>query len=143
MASLNRVLLVGNLTRDPVVRQTPSGTAVGDISIAVNESYTNKSGEQVETTTFVDVVVWGRQAETCAAYLTKGSPVLIEGRLQLDQWKTPEGENKSKMRVKADRVQFLGKTTKGGQPGAHKSSASPVDPAPHDDHPVHSFEDNF
>lgn len=107
MASYNRVILVGNLTRDPEVRYLPSGTAVAEMGLAVSESYRNKAGEQVENTCFVDIVVWSRQAETCGEYLKKGSPVLVEGRLQLDKWKSKEGEARSKLRVRADRVQFL------------------------------------
>jgi single-strand DNA-binding protein len=109
MANLNRVFLAGNLTRDPEVRYTPTGTAVSDLGIAINDSYKTKTGELKETTTFVDVVVWGRQAETCGEYLTKGSPVLIEGRLQLEQWQTESGEKRSRLKVHADRVQFLGR----------------------------------
>jgi len=112
MASLNKVILVGNLTRDPEVRYTPSGQAVADLGLAVSDSYKNKSGEMVETTCFVDIVVWGRQAETAHEYLNKGSPVLVEGRLQLDQWEGKDGEKRSKLRVKADRLQFLGRPRK-------------------------------
>ena len=112
MASINRVFLMGNLTRDPQVRQIPSGTSVADLGLAVNETYRNKSGEQVESTCFADVVVWGRQAEACGEYLSKGSPVFIEGRLQLDQWESKDGDKRSKLRVRADRVQFL--TNRGG-----------------------------
>lgn len=108
MSTLNRVFLMGNLTRDPEVRYTPSGTAVGDLGLAVNETYKNKAGETVESTVFVDVEVWARQAETCAEYLYKGSPVFVEGRLKLDQWENQQGEKRSKLRVRADRVQFLG-----------------------------------
>jgi single-strand DNA-binding protein len=115
---MNHVILAGNLTRDPESRQLPSGTAVADLGLAINDSYKNKSGELVETTCFVDVVVWGRLAETCSQYLRKGSPVLVEGRLQLDQWTTQEGEKRSKLRVRADRVQFLGgKRAEGAEGG--------------------------
>lgn len=107
MSSMNRVFLMGNLTRDPELRQTPSGQAVTDLGLAVSERYKNKSGEDVETVCFTDVVVWGRSAESCAQYLSKGSPVVVEGRLQLDRWETENGEKRSRMRVKADRVQFL------------------------------------
>jgi single-strand DNA-binding protein len=99
---------MGNLTRNPELRYTPSGTAVSDLGLAVNESFKNKAGEVVEQTCFVDVVVWGRQAETASEYLHKGSPVFVEGRLQLDQWENKEGEKRSKLRVRADRIQFLG-----------------------------------
>ena len=117
MANLNRVFLAGNLTRDPEVRYTPAGTAVTDLGLAVNDTYKTKTGEVKETTTFVDIVVWGRQAETCGEYLSKGSPVLIEGRLQLEQWQTESGEKRSRLRVHADRVQFLGRPKKSGEVG--------------------------
>jgi single-strand DNA-binding protein len=108
VADLNRVILAGNLTRDPEVRYTASGLAVAELGVAVNDRYKNKAGEWVETPCFVDVVVWGRQAETSGEYLGKGAPVLIEGRLQLDQWESAQGEKRSKLRVRAERVQFLG-----------------------------------
>jgi len=108
MASLNRVYLAGRLTRDPEVRFLPSGMAVGDLSMAISERFRNKAGEPTESVCFVDVVVWGKQAETCEKYLSKGSPLLVEGSLQQDKWKTKEGENRTKLRVKAQRVQFLG-----------------------------------
>ena len=121
MASANIVVLCGNLTRDPEVRQIPSGMSVADLGLAINESYKNKSGEQVETTCYVDVVVWGKTAENCGQYLRKGSPILVEGKLQLDQWEK-DGEKRSKLRVRADRVQFLGTGRRGegeggGAPG--------------------------
>jgi single-strand DNA-binding protein len=111
-ASLNKVLLMGNLTRDPEVKYTPKGTAVGDLAIAINDSYKAQDGTIKETVTYVDIEVWGRQAETCKQYLTKGRPIFVEGQLRLDQWETPQGEKKSRMKVRADRVQFLG-----GSPG--------------------------
>jgi len=130
MSTLNRVFLMGNLTRDPEVRYTPSGTAVGDLGLAVNETYKNKAGETVENTVFVDIEVWARQAETCAEYLYKGSPVFVEGRLKLDQWENQQGEKRSKIRVRADRVQFLGssKRTEGGAPAP--AVVTPVASAP-------------
>lgn len=115
MSTLNRVFLMGNLTRDPEVRYTPAGTAVGDLGLAINENYKNKAGETVESTVFVDVEVWSRQAETCAEYLFKGSPVFVEGRLKLDQWVNQQGEKRSKLRVRADRVQFLGAPRRGAE----------------------------
>lgn len=128
MASYNRVLLIGNLTRNPEIRYTPSGTAVADLGLAVNESFKNKTGETVERTCFVDVVVWGRQAETAAEYLHKGSPVFVEGRLQFDQWEGSQGEKRSKLRVRADRVQFLGGPGKSTEYAAAPAEAS-VPPA--------------
>lgn len=113
MASMNKVFLAGNLTRDPEVRYTPSGSAVADLNMAINRVYTSASGEQKEEACFVSVVVWGKQAETCGEYLSKGSPVLVEGALQFDQWQTESGEKRSRLRVKADRVQFLGRPRKG------------------------------
>lgn len=107
MSSVNRVFLLGNLTRDPDLRQTPSGIPVTDLGLAVNDKYRNKAGEEVETTCFTDVVVWGRRAEACTQYLAKGDPVMVEGRLQFDAWETEAGEKRSRLRVKADRVQFL------------------------------------
>ena len=124
MASYNRVLLMGNLTRNPEIRYTPSGTAVADLGLAINENFKNKAGETVEQTCFVDVVVWGRQAETSAEYLHKGSPVFVEGRLQLDQWESQEGEKRSKLRVRADRVQFLGAAPGKGTEVSAESTAS-------------------
>lgn len=108
MADLNRVILAGNLTRDPELRYTPSAIAVTDLGLAVSDVYRNREGEQVEQTCFVDIVVWGRQAEACGEYLKKGSPALVEGRLQFDQWESAQGEKRSKLRVRAERVQFLG-----------------------------------
>jgi single-strand DNA-binding protein len=107
---------MGNLTRDPDVRQVPSGASVADLGLATNEVYKNSAGEQVERTCFVDIVAWGRQAETCGRYLSKGAPVLVEGRLQLDRWQTEQGESRSKLRVKADRVQFLPRGQNGSAP---------------------------
>lgn len=109
MASLNRVFLIGNLTKAPALRYTPSGTAVTDLGLAINSSYVNKAGEKKDEVCYVDVVTWGRQAETAAEYLTKGSPIFVEGRLQLDSWETGEGDKRSKLRVRATRIQFLGR----------------------------------
>ncbi len=117
MADLNRVILAGNLTRDPELRYTSSGTAVADLGFAVNDRYKNKAGEWVEKACFVEVVVWGRQAETCGEYLTKGSPALVEGKLQYDTWESQQGEKRSKLLVRADRVQFMGGPPRQGEPG--------------------------
>ena len=134
MANYNRVLLMGHLTRNPEIRYTPSGTAVADLGLAVNDSYKNKAGETIEQVCFVDVVVWSRQAETAAEYLHKGSPVFVEGRLQLDQWENQQGEKRSKLRVRADRVQFLGAPGKDAEYAAVPAEASapqePSTPAP-------------
>ncbi|MBN1558515.1 MAG: single-stranded DNA-binding protein [Lentisphaerae bacterium] len=102
MANLNRVFLVGNLTKDPEVRYTSSGKAVGDLRLAVTSKFRDS-----EDTCYVDVTVWERQAETCEQYLSKGSPVLVEGRLKFDEWER-DGQKRSKLSVVASRVQFLG-----------------------------------
>lgn len=110
MANLNKVFLIGNLTKNPDIRKTPSGTAVVDIDLATSRKYSTKAGEKKEEVCFVRVVAWGKQAETCGEYLIKGSPVFIEGRLHLDSWETPQGDKRSKLKVHAQRIQFLGKT---------------------------------
>lgn len=115
MASYNRVVLVGNLTRDPELRYIPSGTAVSEIGLAVNDRV--KKGDQwVDETTFVDVTLWARTAEVANEYLSKGSSVLIEGRLKLDTWEK-DGQKRSKLRVVADKMQMLGGNSGGGSGG--------------------------
>lgn len=107
MVSLNKAIVAGNLTRDPEIRYTQSGQAVAGLDLAINNYFTSKSGEKKEETVFIHVVVWGKQAESIQNYLSKGSPVLIEGRLQLDNWNTKEGEKRSRLKILAQRVQFL------------------------------------
>lgn len=115
MASYNRVILVGNLTRDPEIRYIPSGTAVCEVTIAVNDRV--KRGDQwVEETTFVDVTLWARLAEITSEYLSKGSPILIEGRLKLDRWEK-DGQKHSKLRVVGEKMQMLGGRDGGGGGG--------------------------
>jgi len=123
MASYNRVILVGNLTRDPELRYTPSGTAVCDIGVAVNDRYKNASGEWVEEATFVDVTLWARTAEVASEYLSKGSPLLIEGRLKLDSWETNDGQKRSKLRVICERMQMLSGRGEGGGGGGGRAPA--------------------
>ncbi len=140
MASANFVLLIGNLTADPEVRNA-GGSSVSDLRLAVNDRYKNKAGEQVETTCFVDVTVWGQQADNCGKYLHKGSPVLVEGRLQFDQWEGKDGAKRSKLRVQANRVQFLGgRRDETGAVGAvdappHASQPSAAEAQHHDEAP--------
>ena len=107
MVSLNRVLLIGNLTKDPELRYTPSGTPVANLRLAVNSSFKDQSGQRKEETCFVTIVVWSKQAEICNQYLKKGRSVFIEGRLLYRSWEA-EGKTRSTMEVRADRVQFLG-----------------------------------
>ena len=127
MASYNRVILIGNLTRDPDLRYTPSGMPVCEIGLAVNDRRKTPEGEWVEEATFIDVTLWAKQAETCSQFLTKGSPVLIEGRLKLDQWEQ-EGQKRSKLRVVGERMQMLGTRANGTngsgpRPGRDESEA--------------------
>ncbi len=109
MAKLNKVFLMGNLTRDPELRYVPSGSAVTNFTIATNRTYTLQSGEKKEEVCYVRIVVWGRMAEICGEYLSKGSPLFVEGRLQSRSWETPQGEKRSTLEVIAQNVQFLGK----------------------------------
>jgi single-strand DNA-binding protein len=137
MANLNRVLLIGNLTRDPEIRYTPKGTAVADIALAVNRVFTGEDGEKREEVTYVDVVVWSRLAEIAEQYLKKGRPVFIEGRLQLDSWDDKQtGQKRSRLRVVAENLQMLGSRGEGdssgasGSPPAARRPASASPPAP-------------
>jgi single-strand DNA-binding protein len=109
MASLNKVFLIGNLVRPPELRYTPSGTAVADLRIAVNRSFTTQTGEKRDDTCFLTIVVWGKQAEACGEYLDKGRPIMVEGRLQTREWETKDGQKRNVVEVVADRVQFLGR----------------------------------
>ncbi len=122
MANLNKVMLIGNLTRDPELRFTPKGTAVADIAIAINRIWNNEAGQRQEETTFVDVTLWGRQAELAQQYLTKGRGIYVEGRLQMDSWddKTT-GQKRSKLKVIGENLQFL----PDGRGGAGNGGARP------------------
>jgi single-strand DNA-binding protein len=131
MASFNRVILLGNLTRDPVIRYIPSGMAVAEIGLAVNDRRKTSAGEWVDEVTYIDVTLWGRTAEVASEYLTKGAPVLIEGRLRLDSWETSDGQKRSKLRVVADRMQMLGGRTANasGRPPAAEGTGPASPPA--------------
>ena len=113
-ASLNRVILIGNLTADPELRYTSSGTARTKFSIAVNRQYKNASGQLQEETTFVPIVTWGSQAENCANYLSKGRSVAVEGRLRIDSFENDQGERRKVIEVVASTVQFLGGSPRSG-----------------------------
>jgi single-strand DNA-binding protein len=119
MASYNKVILIGNLTRDPQVRYTPKGTAVAEIGLAVNRTWFDKaSNSRKDETTFVDITLWGREAEVASEYLSKGRPVMIEGRLQLDTWDDKDsGQKRSKLRVVCEHMQMLGSRGEGGGGG--------------------------
>jgi single-strand DNA-binding protein len=125
MASFNKVILLGNLTRDPELRYTPKGSAVARLGLAVNRKYTTESGETKEEVTFIDIDAWGKQAELIAQYLRKGNPIFIEGRLKLDQWDDKNtGQKVSKLRVQLEGFQFVGgnRTEGGPVPGAAPSA---------------------
>ncbi len=133
MASLNKVLLIGNLTRDPEVRYTQSGMAVGKIGMATNREFKTATGEMKKEVTFVNVTVWGRQAETCGEYLRKGSQAFVEGRLKLDEWNDKDGQKRTQLVVVAERVQFLGapgKRTELGDAPAADVEGRPARKAP-------------
>jgi single-strand DNA-binding protein len=131
MASFNKVILLGNLTRDPEVRYTPKGSAVCDLGIAVNRSYTLDNGEKREEVTYVDVVLWARLAEIAGEYLKKGRPIFIEGRLQLDTWDDKQsGQKRSKLRVIGETMQLLGSRPGGAAPGAAAGGEGESDERP-------------
>lgn len=124
MASLNRVIIAGRLTKRPELRKTPGGASVTDLLVALNREYTNPSGDKQQEVCFVDVVVWGKQAELCTETLDCSSPVLVEGRLQLDVWHSREGEKRCKLRVAAEKVQFLEK--RGSQEEIEREPATEI-----------------
>src|ERR1700709_2077805 len=126
MANFNKVMLMGNLTRDPEVRYTPKGTAVAEIGLAINRYFSGENGEKREETTVVDVTLWGRTAESAGEYLKKGRPVFIEGRLQLDTWddKT-SGQKRSKLKVVGEGMQLIGARDGGGGGGGGGRGAAP------------------
>ncbi|MDG2022624.1 MAG: single-stranded DNA-binding protein [Phycisphaerales bacterium] len=119
MPSFNQVILIGNLTRDVELRHTPSNQTVANIGMAMNRQYQTKDGERREEVTFVDCEAWGRQAEVMAQYLSKGRPVMIQGRLKLDTWQDKEGGNRSKLKVVVENFQFLGSREGGGNSGGN------------------------
>lgn len=134
MASFNKVILLGNLTRDPELRYTPQGSAVCEFALALNYSYTNKqTGQKVEEVSFIDIVAWGKTGEICAEYLKKGRQVMIEGRLKQDRWEAQDGKKMSKVRVTVESFQFVGSRPGGdsaggggGGAGGAKGGAAPA-----------------
>ncbi len=130
MASYNKVILMGNLTRDPEMKYLPSGAAVTNFGLAMSEKYTDReSGDLKETVCFVDVEAWGRQAEVVNEYLSKGSPVFLEGSLKFDSWETPEGEKRNKLRVRVFRLQLIGGRRDGDEMGGGYTDAMPSEPS--------------
>jgi len=120
MASLNKVFLIGNLTRDPELRYIPSGSAVCTFTVAVNRVFKSQAGEKKEQTSFIRVVVWARRAEVCGEYLSKGSPVFVEGRIQSRDWETQDGQKRNTVEVVADNIQFLRMGPKSGAQSSGK-----------------------
>ena len=132
MASFNRVILMGNLTRDVEIKYLPSGTAVAEIGLAVNERRKDqKTGQMIESVTFVDITLWDRNAEIAGEYLSKGSPILVEGRLKLDTWES-EGQKRSKLKVVADGFRMLG--SKGGGQGGSRQQPGQYDESEYGGH---------
>jgi single-strand DNA-binding protein len=128
MSSFNKTILMGNLTRDPEMRYTPKGTAVGKIGIAMNRRYKDAEGNQLEETTFVDVDVFGKQAETIGKYMRKGRPIMIEGRLKLDEWVDQKTQqNRSKLGVVCERFSFVGGKDENQEPTSEAPKKSPID----------------
>ncbi len=143
MANFNRIIIIGNLTRDPEYSQLPSGQGLCKLGLASNRQYKNKAtGEMSQEVCFVDITVWGAQAETCNQYLQKGRPVLIEGRLKLDTWKDQEGNNRSKHSITAERVVFLGsrQDAEAGFGGDTQEASQPA-AQPAGDAPAAAFKD--
>jgi len=129
MASINRVVLVGNLTKDPELRHTPSGTAVCNLRLAVNTRRKDETGQWVDKPNYFDITVWGNQGERCAQYLSKGRPVGVDGRLEWREWETPEGNKRQAVEVVADSVQFLGGRGDGEGGGGYIPADTTATPA--------------
>ena len=130
MVSINRVVLVGNLTKDPELRHTPSGTAVCNLRLAVNTRRKDETGQWTDKPNYFDITVWGNQGERCAQYLAKGRPVAVDGRLEWREWETPEGSKRQAVEVVADSVQFLGSRGEGdGSGGGYIPATASTTPA--------------
>jgi single-strand DNA-binding protein len=130
MANLNKVMLIGNLTRDPELKYTPKGMAIAQLGLAVNRVWSNEAGEKQEEVTFIDVEMFGRKAEVAAEYLKKGRPVFIEGRLKLDSWDDKAtGQKRSKLKVVGESLEFLGSREGGGGGGESSGEGRPQRPA--------------
>ena len=129
MASINRVVLVGNLTRDPELRHTQSGMAVCSLRLAVNTRRKDETGQWVDKPNYFDITVWGNQGERCAQYLAKGRPVAIDGRLEWREWETPEGNKRQAVDIVADTVQFLGGRGDGEGGGGYIPAEATATPA--------------
>ena len=140
MASFNKVILMGNLTRDPEVKFLPSGTAVANFGLAMNESYTDQqTGEKKDSTCFVDVEAWGRQAEIVGEYFSKGRPILVEGALKYDSWEAEDGTKRNRLKVRLIRFQFVGRRDEdeaGNGYAEAQPAAAPTQSESHQDAPA-------
>jgi single-strand DNA-binding protein len=143
MAAINRVVLVGNLTRDPELRHTPSGTAVCNLRLAVNTRRKDETGQWVDKPNYFDITVWGNQGERCAQYLSKGRPVGVDGRLEWREWETPEGNKRQAVDVVADTVQFLGGRGDGEGGGGGGYIPADATPTPAGDFPTSPTDDDI
>ncbi len=143
MVSINRVVRVGNLTKDPELRHTPSGTAVCNLRLAVNTRRKDETGQWVDKPNYFDITVWGNQGERCAQYLAKGRPVAVDGRLEWREWETPEGNKRQAVDVVADSVQFLGSRGdgEGGGAGGYIPPSAPATPG--NDFPTSPTDDDI
>jgi single-strand DNA-binding protein len=126
MASFNKVILMGNLTRDPEMRVTPNGHTICKLGLAVSRTFSTRDGERREETTFVDIDAFGKQAEVIAKYMRKGRPIMVEGRLKLDQWESNEGQKRSKLGVILENFQFVGGPREDGEGGGYEQSSPPA-----------------
>ena len=136
MANLNKVFIIGNLTRDPDLRYTPGGTAVANLRMATNRRYKDKSGELKQEVCYLTVVTWDKQAEVCNQYLHKGSPLFVEGRLQSRTWDAPDGKKRTVIEIRAERIQFLGAPSAKQEPAAEAPAPVPADLLPLPFHPA-------
>ncbi len=131
MASFNKVVLLGNLTRDPELKKSPSGISVAKLRLAVNETYRDRqTGQPKDVACFVDVAVWDKQADSCGQYLTRGSQILVEGRLVYEEWKNAQGESRNRLSVRADRVQFINTARRPEGAAAAPTASSPAPGGP-------------
>lgn len=144
MSSLNKVLLMGNLTRDPEIRHTPRGTAVAELSMAINRSWRNDAGEKQEEVTFVEVTLWGKTAELAGKYLAKGRGVFIEGRLQMDTWEDKDtGKKRQKLKIIGEGMQFLPGSGGGTNNGGNRERETSGEHPPATTRPTTTPADNF
>lgn len=127
MPSFNQVVLVGNLTRDPELKYTPSGAAVCEFSIAINRKWNDKAGQKREEVGYFDCTAWARTAELCAEFLKKGRPVLVNGRLTQNRWETPDGQKRSRVIVTVQNIQFLGGKNQGAEEEASPENVESAD----------------